>query len=191
MVCEVFMSRKELRNANEFEVIVDRSKRRIVFVMLPIFVLLILLLLCRLFYIQIMCHDEFSEAARSQYEIRLTGLDGGATSAENGCDNAATVFAVISKDRNDAALERLLRASHAENITKASSKYDVYEIVAAANEVLEELRTVYDAYVFCNYRPKQSVMTVTGEEMHSEIILYADAAGNIIGGLPPQFRVFS
>lgn len=184
------MSRKDLRENRENDDIRDFSRKRITFG-LALVTAALMLLACRLFYIQIICHDEFSEAARSQYELRLTGLDSGTASGESTDDSGTTVFAVIAKDRSDAALEGLLRASRAENITKASSSYDVYEIADAESEVLEELRTVYDAYVFCNYRPEQSVMTMTGENEHSEIILYADAAGNIISGLPPQFRVFS
>lgn len=185
------MSRKELRNDIEFSAVICRSRGRVAFVLLPIFIMLILLLICRLFYIQIICHDEFSEAARSQYEIRLMGLDGAAASEEPGCDRAESVLALIARDRKDAALELLLRASRAENITKASSRYEVYEIVEAKSETLEELRTSYDAYLFYDYRPEQSIMTVTGEPAGSEIILYADAAGNIIGGLPPQLRAVS
>ena len=40
-----------------------------------IFAVLLILLLCRLFYIQIMCHNDLAEAAVSQYEISLEGMD--------------------------------------------------------------------------------------------------------------------
>lgn len=184
------MSRKELRENRENDDIRDFSRKRITFG-LALVTAALMLLVMRLFYIQIICQDEFSEAARSQYELRLTGLDSGAASSENTDDNGTTVFAVIAKDRNDAALERLLRASRAENITKASSRYDVYEIADAESDMLEKLRTVYDAYVFCSYRPEQSVVTMAGVNAHREIILYADAAGKIISGLPPKLRVSS
>lgn len=185
------MGRKELRNDIEFAALVCHSRGRVAFVLLPIFIMLIILLLCRLFYIQIICHDKFSEAVSSQYEISLTGLDAVAASDERRCDKGETVFALIARDRKDAALEELLRASCAENITKASSHYEVYEIAGAKNETIEKLRMSYDAYLFYDYRPRQSIMTVTGEPVQSEIILYADAVGNLIGGLPPQLRAVS
>lgn len=178
------MSRKEKRNEMESELIASNARLRISFGFALLLVLLSLLV-CRLFYIQILCHDEFSEAVRSQYEIRLTGLE---TETDGG--NAAT-YAVIAQDKKDAELNELLRACRAKNITKASSKYEVYEISNAESELIEKLKTMYDAFVFRNYMPSASVMTVTGEEVRSEMILYADAAGNIMRGMSPQLRVFS
>ena len=50
------------------------NKKRLVTAMV-FFAVLLTGLLCRLFYIQIMCHDDLAEAAVSQYEITLEGMD--------------------------------------------------------------------------------------------------------------------
>ena len=39
------------------------------------FTIVMILLVARLWYIQVICHDEFTEAAISQYEVSIEGLD--------------------------------------------------------------------------------------------------------------------
>lgn len=181
------MSRKGRRNEIESEAVFDKARVRISFGFALLLVLLFLLI-CRLFYIQIICHTEFSESAYSQYELSLTGLYDSAASDEGSHDKSETVFVLIAADRNDDKLESLLDACHAKKITNVSARYDVYEISETQDRVLEKLRIMYDAYVFCNYMPEQSVMTVTGENIHRRIILYTDAAGRIMAGLPPKLQ---
>ena len=50
--------------------IIKRNKR-----LLGTFVVLMILLTIRLYYIQIICHEELSKAAQSQYEIMVEGID--------------------------------------------------------------------------------------------------------------------
>ena len=37
--------------------------------------ILLLALICRLFYIQVLCHEEFADTAAVQYEMAVEGLD--------------------------------------------------------------------------------------------------------------------
>ena len=68
------MSRKEMRTAWENEALVSQFRKRTEW-MLAFFTALILLLLLRLFYVQISCHESFENAVKSQYEIPVSGFD--------------------------------------------------------------------------------------------------------------------
>ena len=52
----------------------EKNRKRVKTAIL-IFMVPVIALTCRLFYIQILCHDDFKEAATSQYEMAVEGMD--------------------------------------------------------------------------------------------------------------------
>ena len=156
------MSRKEMRTAWENEALVSQFRKRTEW-MLAFFTALILLLLLRLFYVQISCHESFENAVKSQYEIPVSGFD-----------SEYNFYYIIEKSKEDRELKRLLADAGAKDITKESSRYSGYEMN-------------YGAYAFRNYAAlRERRNAAKGKKL--TIIVYADAAGKIIPGISPEIR---
>ena len=165
------MSRKEIRIQKEKEERIAEFRKRIEFC-LAFFVALLMLLILRLYYIQLGCHDDFERAAKSQQEITASGFD-----AEY------NFYYIIEKSKIDARLKEMFQESGGKDITKKSPKYAVYGIKTYDSYLNEKLRQDYGAYAFRNY---VSAGMKTGKKFKA--ILYADAAGKIIPGLAPKIR---
>ena len=156
------MGRREKRMQMEENTLFSGFRKRMEFAM-ALFFVMILLLLSRLAYIQLACHDAFTQAAHAQYEMPVIGLDEG-----------YQYYCIIEKEKADSALASLFAAEQARDITKESSRYTVYEMKTLDCELGRLLKEHYNAYNFRNFAP------------HSTLILQADAAGRILPGLRPE-----
>lgn len=172
------MSRKEIRIQREKEATIAEFRKRIEFCLAFLVALLILLVL-RLYSIQISCHESFAGAAKSQQEIPISGFD---------CEG--NFYYVIEKSKIDKRLTWLLTESGARDITKESSRYSVYEMKTYHALLNEKLRQDYDAYAFRNYvsaGASETLGKAKGGKTFT-VIVYADAAGKIIPGIAPEIR---
>ena len=158
----IFMGRREKRMQMEENTLFSAFRKRMEFAM-ALFFVMILLLLSRLAYIQLACHDAFAQAAHSQYEMPIIGLD------EGYC-----YYCIIEKEKADNGLASLLAGEQVRDITKESSRYTVYEMKTLDCEFGRLLKEHYNAYAFRNFAP------------HSTLVLQADAAGRILPGLHPE-----
>lgn len=165
------MGRKENRVQRETENLVAKFRTRVEFC-LALFLAFLLLLVLRLGYIQLSCHDDFERAAKSQQEITVSGFD-----------SEYNFYYIIEKSKIDVRLKEMLQDAGGKDITKKSSKYAVYGIKTYDSYLNEKLRQDYGAYAFRNY---VSAGSKTGKKL--EAILYADAAGKIIPGISPEIR---
>lgn len=156
------MGRREKRMQMEENTLFSGFRKRMEFAMALFFVMIILLLL-RLAYIQLVCHDAFTQAAHAQYEMPIIGLDKG-----------YQYYCIIEKEKADSTLTSLLAGEQARDITKESSRYMVYEMKTLDCKLGRMLKERYSAYAFRNFSP------------HSTLILQADAAGRILPGLHPE-----
>lgn len=177
-------------------------------------VVLILLLSGRLFYIQVFCHEEFSKAAVSQYGIPVKGLDTrGQIFDRNGealTGNHYEYYYIISKDRVDRRLTEMKEKGLLTDITRSSEVYRIYRSDTYDSSLAQTLKDDYEAYVFrlqSRYEKNQTAAHligylneaeekgVSGLELFCEdrlkvsgsyLSVWADAAGKILPGIPPQ-----
>lgn len=156
------MGRREKRMQMEENTLFSVFRKRMEFAM-ALFFVMIVLLLSRLAYIQLACHDAFAQAAHAQYEMPVIGLDKG-----------YQYYCIIEKDKADSSLASLLADEQARDITKESSRYMVYEMKTLDCELGGLLKERYGAYTFRNFAPQ------------STVVLQADAAGRILPGLHPE-----
>lgn len=169
------MSRKQIKNAMEAQERIDMFRKRIE-LCLALFSALMILLVLRLYYVQISCHESFAGAVRSQYEIPVSGFD-----AEY------NFYYIIEKSKEDGRLRTLLDDAGAKDITKESSRYSVYEMKTHNPTLNEKLREDYGAYAFRNYALHTRSNGGNRKKQFS-VIIYGDAAGKIIPGLSPEIR---
>lgn len=178
------------------------------------FVVVMLLLLARLFYIQIICHQELKEAAESQYEVLIDGmdtrgriLDRNYMALTGGTDQ---YYYFVRKDRQDREMDFLFEIIEARQIATGESYYLVYRTEVYKEEINQKLRDDYGAYVFqsdtrygddqiaCHligYLNEDQKTGVSGLELMyenslkaeaSSLYLWADAAGQILTGSRPH-----
>ncbi len=158
----IFMGRREKRMQMEENTLFSAFRKRMEFAM-ALFFVMIVLLLSRLAYIQLACHEAFTQAAHAQHEMPVVGLDEG-----------YQYYCIVEKEEEDRTLYRLFGSLGARDITKESSKYSVYEMKTLDYTLGRQLQEEYHAYIFRNFAPK------------TKLILQADAAGRILPGLRPE-----
>lgn len=169
------MGRKEIRKNAENEILISGFRRRTE-MLLAFFTALLILLLLRLYYVQISCHESFEKAVKSQYEIPISGFD-----------TEYNFYYIIEKSKEDRSLKNLLADAGAKDITKESSRYSVYEMKTHNSVLNRKLRQDYGAYAFRNYAAlRERHNAAKGKKL--TIIVYADAAGKIIPGISPEIR---
>ena len=156
------MGRREKRMQMEENTLFAGFRKRMEFAM-ALFFVMILLLLSRLAYIQLACHDAFTQAAHAQYEMPVTGIDDG-----------RNYYCIIEKEKADGRLTDLLAGFGARDITKESSRYSVYEMKTLDCKLGKRLKEKYGTYLFRNYASRFA------------LILWADASGRILPGLRPE-----
>ena len=192
----------------------ERNRRRILIGALFLGVL-ILLLCARLFYIQIICHEELSQAALAQYETALVGLDDRGQIFDRSLrpltGEKYRYYYILSKQSaEDRKLGALLAEIEAEKITLRSSKYEVYRTETFDAAAHRQLQNDFGAYVFRDRARYQKTQTachligylnedeqrgVSGLELlyedrlqtkGSRLVLESDAAGKLIRGIAPR-----
>lgn len=144
------------KNINEVDAeITCRSTRRLHLV-LALVAAVWICLLGRIYYLQILCHEDLSAAAVSQYQVVVEGLDTRGSILDRNLQpltgGTEAWYYFLLQDREDAASSELLAAVSARKISSSGSsisKYSVYRTQffdRTVNKVLEEH---YGAYVFC------------------------------------------
>lgn len=189
--------------------------RRIKFVF-AVFAALMTLLAARVWYIQAACGGELSEAAVSQYEIAIEGLDTRGMILDRNLKpltgGTKQYYYIISKRRGGEELEELMKEAGGRQLAKASSAYYVYRTEKYSDEINAILKSKYGAYVFqsqsryadeqtaCHllgYLNKDENRGVSGLELAyqdelsgdgSVLTVWADGAGNIIRGIAPSVK---
>lgn len=168
---------------------------------LALIVVLMGLLTLRLFYIQVICHDELGSAAVSQQTVSITGFGTGDEHGERADSNSepeqsGLCYALIERAKLDESLKALLAEAGARSITKKSESYEVYELAAPQASFTELLSLEYGAYMFSDFRSCDgfSVEAAAAQAAHGyrskgiTVSVWADAAGKLIPGLPPRLQ---
>ena len=178
------------------------------------FIVLLLLLCIRIWYIQILCHDELSSLAKSQYGMSIVGLDTrGAVLDRNFKPLTGGIkeyYYLVDKNLADSKLQNTMDSLGACQMAREDSPYLVYRTEAYNDEVNRVLKRDYKAYTFesssryadeqiaCHllgYINKDEQRGVSGLELmyqnklaaeDSSLFLWADATGNIIRGVAPS-----
>ena len=107
----------------------EKSRKRVK-TALVIFIIPVLALAGRLFYIQILCHDEFAEAATSQHEIAVEGLDTRGQILDRNLKpitgGSYQYYYIVKKERMTAEYRSLLDMMGGSQIASADSDYYGY-----------------------------------------------------------------
>lgn len=194
------MKQTEEIKQNEQEEILMTARRRME-LGLALIVVLMALLTLRLFYIQLICHDELGTAAVSQQTVSITGLGAGELHGEQADSNSEVehselCYALIERARLDERLKALLAEAGARSITKKSESYEVYELASPQASVTELLSLEYGAYMFSDFRTCAGswMEAAAAQAAHGSgskgitVSVWADAAGKLIPGLPPRLQ---
>ena len=191
----------------------ERNRKRIIGGAL-VLAALTLLLCARLFYIQILCHEEFAEAALSQYETALVGIDGRGQILDRELRPLTGAvyryFYIIGKESADQQLNVLLEELDAVRVTLRSSRYEVYRTERFDASIHKRLREEYSAYAFrarTRYQNQQTACHLIGylneaeqrgvsglellceEKLRAKsdrLLLESDAAGRLLRGVAPR-----
>lgn len=167
----------------------------------------------RLFYIQIICHEELEKAATSQYEIVIDGLDTRSSILDRNyrplTDEIKEYYYLIKKDKESPQLFSLVDRIEGKEVASSSSDYYVYRTEIYDQNTTKILKEKYDAYVFqstarysedqlaCHlvgYLNEAENIGVSGLELmyqnrlktkEKKLYLWADAGGNIFEGVSP------
>jgi len=182
---------------------------------LGLFAAVWILLMVRLADLQLVQGKELAAAARSQYEVKVEGLDTrGAVLDRNlvpltGGTKQYCYF--IRKDRKDPEMEKLLDAVSARNVSGEGSGYSVYRTAIFDEGVNRRLKEEYGAYVLCTgsrYSDSQTACHLIGylnesekrgvsglEKAFEEVLkagdgqlsLWADGGGSLLLNIPPKY----
>ena len=182
-------------------------------VLFLIFVILMVLLTIRVYYIQIICHEELTEAAQSQYEVLVAGIDNRGQILDRNhmplTGGLNQYYYFVEKDFADENLDFLMKSIDAEQIASTESSYLVYRAERYDKGVSDRAKDEYKAYVLecptrygeeqiaCHligYLNEDEQKGVSGIELLCEeklskkqgaLTLWADAAGYLISGTEP------
>jgi len=130
--------------------------------------ILLLALICRLFYIQVLCHEEFADTAAVQYEMAVEGLDTRGQIFDRNMKpltgSTYKYYYILKTSVLNEECGLLLAQTGAENITAGDgdgtsgmnqgsgaqnlSKYQVFQTEHYIENVSSSLRSQYGAYVF-------------------------------------------
>ena len=116
---------------------------------------LITALVCRLFYIQVMCHEDFVEAAAVQYRVAVEGLDTRGQIYDRNMKpltgSTYQYFYIIRTETVDEQCRELLARTGAENVSGSAgktAKYQVFRTEEYIEEVNDLLKKNFGAYIF-------------------------------------------
>lgn len=178
-----------------------------------LFLVAMFALAVRLFYIQIICHEELEEAATSQYEIVVDGLDTRSSILDRNyrplTDEIKEYYYLIKKEKETPQLNNLIEKIDGKQVASSSSDYYVYRTEIYDQNTIKTLKEKYGAYVFqstarysdnqlaCHlvgYLNEAENIGVSGLELlyqnrlktkEKKLYLWADASGNIFEGVSP------
>ena len=193
----------------------EKNRKRVTTALL-IFMVPVIALTGRLFYIQILCHDAFKEAATSQYEMAVEGMDTRGQIYDRNLKpltgGSYQYYYIIKKERMTPECKNLLSLLDGSQIAAADSDYFVYRTETYSSDINEKLKNGCSAYVFrsrSRYSAGQPACHLVGYLNQSEkrgvsgleylfeeklkaaentLIIMADAAGNILPGAAPSVK---
>lgn len=170
----------------------------------------------RLFYIQVLSHEDLALASTSQYQVIVEGMDTRGVILDRNSNlltgGTAQYYYFLSKKREDEGSERLLASISARNISASDSAYSVYRSQIFDETVNDSLKSQYGAYVYCcpsRYSDNQTACHLIGYLNQSEkkgvaglellcedvlkaddsrLTLWADSEGNLLLGIPPKLE---
>ncbi|MBR5230502.1 MAG: hypothetical protein IKW01_06535, partial [Firmicutes bacterium] len=173
-------------------------------------------LIGRLFYIQMMCHEELAETAQAQYEITIEGMDTRGQIFDRNMKpltgRVKQYYYIIKNRAENKRGVMLLENMGGRRLTSTNGKHLVYRTENFDRKVNERLKEEYGCYVFCSYgRYEENQLGchligylsdwekkgVSGLEYMYEnklaasegrFTVTADAAGNIIQGIAPEIK---
>ena len=116
---------------------------------LLIFMVPVLALSVRMFYIQVMCHDKFAEAASFQHEIAVEGLDTRGQILDRNMKpvtgGSYQYYYIIKKKRMTAECENLLDMLGGSQIASSDSDYFVYRTEDYDDSINDRLKAACGA----------------------------------------------
>lgn len=120
-------------------------------------------LVCRLYYIQVVCHDDLDAGAKAQQVIQVQSRnDRGSIYDRNMIrltDNCLSYYYLIEKKKETVGLEKLLDRIDAEPAGAKGEDYVVYKTDNFDKDVNAQLIDDYGAYGFCGSSRYQSDQT--------------------------------
>lgn len=183
---------------------------------LCLFLLIWAVLTARLGYWQIICHEELSSAAVSQYQVVTEGLDTRGAILDRNLEpltgGTAQYYYFLKSERLDSQAVQLLAAVEARRITSPqnTSGYEVYRTAYFDETVSRRLQAEYGAYCFSGqtrYQDSQPACHLIGylnqselrgvsglEQLYEDVlepdgrslVLWADGGGNLLLDTAPK-----
>ncbi|MEG2111504.1 MAG: penicillin-binding protein 2 [Anaerovoracaceae bacterium] len=176
-----------------------------------ILVIILIALVVRLFFIQIIGHEDLSEATKSQYLVNIDGLDTRGVIYDRNMvpltDNSNQYYYIIPVSKWNVQLDQILCCIDGQKVGQQGSKYYIYRACQFDKDVNKRLISDYNAYGFqcgSRYQDQQVAAHVIGYLNSSEkrgvsgielmcqnvlrakdksLALYADSQGNIMKGI--------
>lgn len=192
------------------------NKKRVLMIVFAFFAIMIMLI-ARLAYIQLLCGEELSRLANSQYQISILGLDERGTILDRNLkpltDSTKVYYYIIAKEKINVETEKLAEILNARQIASEGSKFYVFRSESYNKEIGARLKKQYKAYIFeseSRYADEQIACHLVGylnedekrgvsglELMHQSVLetpnstanLWADATGKLLMGRAPSASV--
>lgn len=193
----------------------EKNQKRIktgIIIILIVFVALI----GRLFYIQVLCHQEFAEATLLQHELTIEGLDTRGHIFDRNMNlitgGSNRYYYIIKSSEDGKESKAVFEALGAKLVTGKEKKYRIYVTDNYDRDKNRTLKEEYGCYVFrsrSRYASPQPACHLVGylndsekkgvsglEYMYEEqlessldrLVINADAAGNILPGKGPVIK---
>ena len=125
----------------------DKNRKRVRTV-LVLFLVPMAALACRLFSIQVICHDDFSEVATAQYEMVIEGIDTRGQIFDRNMKpltgGSCQYYYIIKRERMTDEGSELLASIGAGQLTADDSKYMVYRSEMYSEEINERLKSDFN-----------------------------------------------
>ena len=170
----------------------------------------------RLFYIQVLSHEDLALASTSQYQVAVEGMDTRGVILDRNFNlltgGTNQYYYFLSKDRENVGSRRLLSSISARDISDEDSSYSAYRSQIFDETVNDKLKSEYGAYVYCcpsrysdhqtachliGYLNQAEKKGVSGLELlcedvlkadDSRLTLWADGKGSLLLGVAPKLE---
>ena len=148
---------------------------------------LLLALAGRLYYIQVVCHEELAQGAQGQYVIQIQRQDERGTIYDRNMvkltDSCSDYYYLLKKENCTVALERLMKQIDGRPAGTKGDEYVVYKAAAFDREVNEKLVGEFGAYAFC------TGSRYSQDQTAAHLIGYLNASdGEGVAGLEKMFE---
>jgi len=192
----------------------EKTKAKRIKVMAGAFCFLLALLIGRIFYIQLICGEELSQLANSQYKMPIVGLDARGMILDRNLKpltgGTKEYYYIIKKTSLIGAKKELETRLAAKQLAIETSDYYVFRSEQYNDDIGKELKHKYGAYIFeseSRYADKQMACHLIGylnedeqkgvsglelmyqtalQDSQCSVNLWADAAGGLLKGIAPS-----